>query len=113
MGHARRGNDEVELEVGVFLQGVGAGTLAKESAEGCLALAGGVDGADFLINFKKAGTTGQTVGFEGRADGEADSFVSAAGVGDYEMSVEGVETTFDALDGSVEAFEIDAGIESV
>ncbi len=90
-----------------------ARTLAEKSAEGSLTLARAVDLFDLLFDFKKSSATGETIGFKRGADGETNGFVGAAFVGNHQVSVEGVEISFDAFNGSVETFEVDAGVEPV
>ena len=122
------GGEMVVLEIGRgvdknFVDGVNMDVFGGDVAEVDVVDAGAVTDVEghagagddefvfgFLLDFVKAGATGNTLSFEGRGNGETNGFVGAGFVGDDEFSLEGVEAAFYAFHGGVERFEVDGDV---
>ena len=68
---------------------------------------------DALLDLKQTSASGDTVAFEGWRNGKADGFVSPAFIRDNKVSVQRIQATLPALNGGIEALEIDCNLSAL
>ena len=55
------------------------------------------DSFQFLLNFKESGPAGNTVGFQGGGNRQADGFLGAGDISDNKIACDRVKTAFDTF----------------
>ena len=65
---------------------------------------------DKLNDLEQPGTPRHANGFERGGDSKADGLFRPARIGDHEVGIQRIQSTLHALNGSVEAFQINANV---
>ena len=110
VSHARRRCDIIQLQRRIPRKLLRIPGLALEHMSGRTAQPLGVDFLDALHHLEQSGAAGDAVGFEGGRDGKTDRFLRAAGVGHDKIGRERVARALPALDGGIEALEVNGDI---
>ena len=110
VGHARRRDDIFQRQRGVLreLRGAVGRTGKRPPRRGAQAL--GVDGAHALDDLEQPRPSGYAHGLQRGRDGQADRLLRAPLIRDDQMGIHGIQSALNALDRSIEGFQVDGDI---
>ena len=113
VGHSGRGHDIVQGQrrISPHLRVVGGS--AGELLARCVPLPLGIDLLDPLDYFKQSGPAGNAIGFQGRCDRQANGLFGAAEIRYYEVGLQWIQPTLNALHTCIKRFQITANVGSL
>ena len=110
VGHARRRDDIFQRQRGVLRELRGAVRRTGKRPPRCGAQALGVDGAHALDDLEQPRPSGHAHGLQRGRDGQANRFLRAPLIRDDQMGIHGIQSALNALDRSIEGFQVDGDI---
>ena len=108
--HAGRGDDIVKLQGGIVFKLRGIGGFARKAVARGFRPPPGIDTPDRLHDLKQPRPPGNPVGFQRRRNRKADGLLRAALVRHDQIGCQRVLPQLPALDGGIEAFQINRDI---
>ena len=110
VGHTRRRYDEVNGKGGVCGQSLTVAGGSGKGLTGRLQTPAFIELADLFVNLKEPASAWDSVGFQGRGDGQADGFLRAAAVGYHQVGGHGVQASANAFRRGVIGLQINGGV---